>query len=312
MAKTVKKPAKKTAESVKKSTKPAPVKVKAAKSDNTESWINPLGGFGDILMLSGVLKLVNDANPQKKFNIVRRAKYANILRGHPAIKELGYPPKDAKIIDTNYWDTEGYSLGKNRAFQLLAQKLGLKTPVEEKLYLPGKLEDDPVLDKIIPWKKKNVIISPSTDSPRKMMHPMAWHNIVERLNSEGVLVIQVGKMQDLHIKGAYSLLNLTSPRQLIALIRKCNFVVTSDNFIMHAAHLVQKPAVVVWGPTKSSVYGYPEHIHIQAPLEHCQQRDECIGPRLSQNYPTQCPLKQDQCLNKIPPEKIMNAIFTLL
>lgn len=295
-----------------KTPKPTDKEIKIVELDKGEIWINPLGGYGDILMLSGVLKLVHDANPKQKYNIVKRTKYTNFFTSHPAIGEIGYPPKDAKFIEVNYWDTEGYSTGKFRAFQILAQRFGLKTPVEEKLFLPGELDDDPVLNKLIPWKKKNVIISPSTDSPRKMMHPMAWHNIVERLNAEGVLVIQVGKIIDFHIKGTYSLLGLTTPRQVISLLRKCNFLVTTDNFIMHAAHLVGKKAIVLWGPTKSSVYGYPEHMHIEAPLDHCQFRDECIGPGLSQNYPTVCPLKQEHCLDKIPPEKIINAIFSFL
>jgi len=256
--------------------------------------------------------MAHDANPRQKYNLVKRTKYNGMFKGHPAVNEVGHPPKDAKFVEINYWDTEGYSSGKYRAFQLLAQKFGLKTPVEEKLFLSGELDEEDLLFKLIPWKKKNVIISPTADAPRKMMHPMAWYNIVERLNSEGVLVIQVGKMQDMHIKGAYSLLNLTTPRQLIALIKKCNFVVTSDNFIMHAAHLVEKPAVVVWGPTKSKVYGYPEHIHIEASLDHCEQRNECLGPGLAKNYPTPCPLKQEHCMNKIQPERIISAIFSLL
>jgi ADP-heptose:LPS heptosyltransferase len=300
---------KKTAE---KKPKPETKEAKIVKLGGGELWINPIGGYGDILMLSGVLKLAYDANPKQKYKLVRRTKYTNILKGHPAISEVGFPPKDAKFVEINYWDTEGYSTGKFRAFQLLAEKFGLKTPVEEKLFLPGESEDDPILNGMIPWKKKNIIISPSTDSPRKMMHPLAWHNLVERLTAEGALVIQVGKMQDMHIKGAYSLLNLTTPRQLISLIKRCNFVVTSDNFIMHAAHLVEKPAVVLWGPTKSGVYGYKEHIHIEAPLDHCQLKDECLGPGLGKNYPTPCPLKQEHCMNKIPMDKIISAVFTLL
>lgn len=285
---------------------------KVTEPTNDELWINPVGGYGDILMLSGVLKLVNDQDPQKKFNLVRRTKYTTLLKGHPAIRKVGFPPKDAKFVDMTYWSAETYESGKHKAFQLLAEKFGLKTPVEEKLFLPGGFEEDLVLDKLIPWKSKNIIIAPSSDSPRKMMHPMMWHSIVERLVAEGVLVIQVGTITDIHIKGAYSLLNLTSPRQLISLIKKCTFVISSDNFIMHAARLVEKPAIIMWGPTKSSVYGYDSHMHIQAPLDHCEQRNECVGPRFSHQYPTMCPLGPDQCMNKIPLEQIFNAIFTIL
>ncbi|HPS46484.1 MAG TPA: glycosyltransferase family 9 protein [Bacteroidales bacterium] len=282
------------------------------KLEKEELWVNPVGGYGDILMLSGVLKLAYDKDPLQKYNLVRRTKYTNLLKGHPAIKQIGFPPKDAKFVNTNYWNDDNYESGKNRAFQLLAESFGLKTPVEEKLFLAGGFEEDPLLDKIIPWKKKNIIICPTSDSPRKIMHPIAWHNIVQRLTAEGVFVVQVGKISDLHIKGAYSLLNLTSPRQLISLLKKCNFVITSDNFIMHAAHLVEKPAVVLWGPTKSSVYGYKEHKHIEAPLDHCNKKNECLGPRFPQHYPTVCPLGPEHCMNKISLDQVFNSIFTLL
>jgi ADP-heptose:LPS heptosyltransferase len=290
--------------------------AKKIKPDNVAQeklWVNPVGGYGDILMLSGVMKLAFDKNPLQKFNLVRRTKYTNLLKGHPAINKIGYPPKDAKIIETAYWNSDDYESGNFRAFQLLAQKFGLETPVEETLFLSEKEdEDDAILYNLIPWKKKNIIISPVSDSPRKMMHPAAWHIIVNRLVAEGVLVLQVGNMGDIHIKGAYSLLGITSPRQLISLMKKCNFVISSDNFIMHAAHLTGKPAVILWGPTKSAVYGYKEQIHIQGPLEHCKLRDECLGPKFSDNYQRVCPLGPEHCMNKINPDTVFNAIFTLL
>ena len=263
-------------------------------------------------MLSGVLKLAFDQDPSKQYKLVRRTKYSNLLKGHPALSEIGFPPKEAKFVNTNYWDTPDFATGKHRAFQLLAQCFGLKTPVEEKLFLAGLEEGDSVLEKIIPWKKKNILISPSSDSPRKMMHPMVWHKIVERLTAEGALVIQAGNKNDVHIKGAYSLLNLTTPRQLISLIKKCNFVISSDNFIMHAAHLVGIPAVVLWGPTSSKVYGYDDQIHLQSDIRFCPQKNNCLGPGLSMNYPTICPLGNEHCMNKISLDQIFYSIFTLL
>lgn len=293
-------------------TKLPKAKETSKKKEKEPLWVNPVGGFGDILMLSGVLKLAYDKDPSQKYNLIRRTKYSHLLQGHPAIDKIGFPTKNDKILDTTYWSDDVYEKGEERAYQLLAKSFGLKTPVDEKLFVAGDLEIDPVLDKLIPWKKKNVIISPTSDSPRKMMHPMIWHNIVEFLVQQGFLVIQVGVSRDIHIKGAYSLINLTTPRQLISLVKKCNFVVSSDNFIMHAAHLVETPAVVVWGPTKANVYGYAEQVHIQAPLDHCNLKNECLGPKYAQNYATMCPLGQEHCINKIRIEDIIHHINNLL
>ncbi|MBF0345850.1 MAG: hypothetical protein HQL06_16680 [Nitrospirae bacterium] len=281
--------------------------------NNKEIWINPLGGLGDTLMVSGILKIVVEDNPSRKFNLIRRTKYLSILKGHPAISTIGYPSKDANIVGTDYWSKEELGADNQRAFQILARIFGLKTPVDENLYLHGELEPDPMLDSIIPWQRKNIIIAPFSDSPRKVMHQRKWHNLVDRLKSiNDVLVMQVGKIYQLHIKNTYSLIGLTTPRQLISLIKKCDMVITSDNFIMHAAHLVGTPAVVLWGPTEPFVYGYKEQRHLKF-SQICKLAMECIGPKFSSNYAQPCHFGEAQhCMNLIEPDDIYSAVREII
>jgi ADP-heptose:LPS heptosyltransferase len=86
-------------------------------------------------------------------------------------------------------------------------------------------------------------------------------------------------------------------------------VITSDSFIMHAAHLPGVPTVVLWGPTKPELYGYGGQIHLKGPLEHCPFRDQCIGGRTPQNYGSPCPLgKDNHCIDKIPMTEIIDAV----
>jgi len=281
-------------------------------SQNALPWINPIGGLGDILMLSGVLKMLVEKNPQNQFNLVRRRGYTGFLKGHPAIREIGYPPKDATIVKNDYWAMEKLGEANQRAFQILARGFGLQTPVEERLYFPGEIpEFDPLFD-YIPWKKKNVIIAPFSESPRKTMHPVIWHKIVESLNQAGATVIQVGKERDLHIHNTFSVTGLTSIPQLISLVRKTDLLISSDNFVMHIAHMLGKKALVFWGPTSSRVYGYPEHIHVQAPLDHCPHRDQCLGPGFPQNYGSPCPLESNHCLQRLSPEMLSGMALKIL
>jgi ADP-heptose:LPS heptosyltransferase len=285
--------------------------VLAVPSDD-HPWINPIGGLGDQLMLSGVLKLVHDADPSRRFNLIRRTNYLAFLKGHPAIAEIGYPPKDATLARCDYWSIEQLGPGPQRAFQVLARNFGLQTPVEERLYVPGDIPEDPLLEEAVPWKKVNVVIAPGSDSPRKMMQPMIWHELTEMLKRDGMLVLQVGRMKDQRIKPAYSLLGLTSPRQLLGLIRRVNVVVSCDNFIMHAAHLMQTPAVVVWGATHNQVYGYPEQIHLQMPRA-CGlgEFEDCIGPSRNEGgrlYHTPCPQADKHCLDQVRPVTIYDSI----
>lgn len=274
-------------------------------------WINPIGGLGDTLMISGVLKQVIDEDSARRFNLVERTKYEPILKNHPAIARIGHPPKGARFISTNYWDQEEYALPGKRAYQILAGMFGLQRPVEERLYVPWAFEDNPVLMSSIPWNKHNVVICQSSDSPRKQMPIYRWESLVEHLHRQDIAVVQTGRLGDRYVRGAYSLLGLTTPRQLISIIRHFDAVITSDNFLMHAAHLCGVPAVVLWGPTDHRVYGYSEQMHMQARME-CDYPEGCIGPRHGNVYHLVCPSGMAHCMNALDPDDICRSVMRLL
>lgn len=275
------------------------------------AWINPIGGLGDTLMISGVLKQVAEQDPSRKFNLVVRTKYPPLLEGHPAIAQIGHPPPGARLISTNYWHHPDYELTGNRAYQVLARIFGLATPAAERLYVPWEPQDDPLLLGRIPWQKRNVLICQSSDSPRKQMGLDKWEALVARLSRAKLGVVQAGRMRDCYVRGAYSLLGLTTPRQLISLLRHFDAVITSDNFIMHAAHLCGVPAVVLWGPTDPRVYGYAGQVHLQARLE-CEYPDGCLGPENGHLYQTECPRGAAHCLNTMELAAIYNAVNSLV
>jgi ADP-heptose:LPS heptosyltransferase len=138
-----------------------------------------------------------------------------------------------------------------------------------------------------------------------------WEALVEFLSNDGIGVVQAGQRRDRYVRGAYSLLGLTTPRQLISLLSHFDVVVTSDNFVMHAAHLCGTPAVVLWGPTDHRVYGYSGQIHLQADRG-CTGPDGCIGPCHGNIYRTVCPEGAGQCMNTVAPETIFRSVTDLL
>lgn len=110
------------------------------------TWINPLGGLGDTLMLSGVLKRHHDTHPDIKYNLVRRTKYVSILKGHPAIDKIGFPPKSAKIIGSDYWAHPLFN-EHIHACNVLAMIFNLAPDPEKKMYLPEEAPSIPYLTK---------------------------------------------------------------------------------------------------------------------------------------------------------------------
>ena len=274
-------------------------------------WINPIGGLGDTLMISGVLKQFSEKYPGRKLNLVERTKYWPMLEGHPAIGSVGNPPAGASFVSTNYWAHDDYRLHGERAYQVLARIFGLDPPVEERLYVPWDIHDDTRLMGMIPWKRFNVLICQSSDSPRKQMRTANWETLVDSLRSADIGLVQTGRAGDTYIRGAYSLLGLTTPRQIISLIRHFDVVVTADNFIMHAAHLCGVPAVVLWGPTDHRVYGYAGQTHLQA-RPRCEFPHGCIGPDQTGVYQDRCPHEPAHCMNSIGLGVIADAVMSRL
>lgn len=268
--------------------------------EGKEVWINPIGGLGDTLMLSGVLKQVVDRDPSRVFNLVTRTNYGQILRGHPAIACIGHPPPGAAILGTDYWAHQDYGAAgpAGRAYQVLARMFGLANPVEERLYVPWELVDDQELMHSIPWKEVNVLICPASSSRRKEMHPRRWEELVELLRADGQGVVQAGTIHDHYIRGAHNFLGLTTPRQAISMLRRFQLVITADNFFMHAAHLLGIPAVVIWGPTHHRIYGYQGQIHLQAQPA-CDHAQGCVGPGRGYLYATPCPHGTSHCIDQI-------------
>lgn len=282
-------------------------------SSESPIWIDPVGGLGDILMLSTALKRANDKYG-KKFHLSRRSHYTQFFVGHPAIEEIGNPPEDADIVCNDYWSRSDFNDINRKALSIVYKIFGIEGCNEDDLYLPSSGEDEAtkLLIKNIPWGKKTVAISFSSESPRKMMHPIKWHIIVEKLLAQQCFVIQVGGYGDIPIRGTYSLLGVTTPIQICEVMKHVDLVITPDNFIMHAARLADKPAIALFGPTEPERYGYKNHICLKADTSKCELANQCLGPHVSDNYSTQCPKCEEHCMNSFDENKIVDIAMTIL
>lgn len=276
-------------------------------------WVNPVGGLGDILMLSTALRQAY-LRYGRKFNLCRRAQYTRFFVNHPAIETIGNPPEESFIVCNDYWNRPEYDDPSIKSLSILYKIFGIGDCSDTTLWIP--LDDaDPTYDLIeknIPWTDRTVVIATSSESPRKMMHPVKWHIIVEKLLAQRCFVVQVGLPGDMHIVGAYSLLGVTTPTQLCRLLKKARLVITPDNFIMHAAQLARVPAISLFGPTEASHYSYPGHIALQADRSECPHAANCIGPHVGDNYPTPCPLEAQHCMNSFEENKIVDIAMSVL
>ncbi len=222
-------------------------------------WIDAPESLGGTLLLSGVLKLAHD-RLGKKYNVIRRAASAGMLAGHPAIEKIDYLPKGAPVLTVDRAEAGGAS----RAFQRLAKLFGLELPAPETLYLPMDGVSDDLVASMIPWQAKNVAIAPDSASPGKMMARSKWGEVAKALGDSGALVVQLGQGGAEKVKYAYSLAGVTTPQEAVLLLKRMDLLITSDNFLMHAAHMTGTPVISLWGSAAATMHGYAEHQAITA------------------------------------------------
>ena len=282
------------------------------KSDE-QIWINPVGGLGDIIMLSTAMKRSYDIYG-KQFCIARRAQYTEIFVAHPAVQEIGHPQVGSNIVCNDYWMRPEFGDVHKKGLEITLKIFGVNDFVDEELYLPEtpKSNATDLLINNIPWGMTNVAIVFSSESPRKIMHPIKWHIIVEKLMRQQCFVVQLGRLGDIPIRGACSLLGATTPLQVLDVLKKIDVLITPDNYIMHAAKLLHIPTIALFGPTEASRYGYSEHICLQADLSKCNQADKCLGPHVSENYSTPCPLRENHCMNSHDENKIVDIVMSII
>jgi ADP-heptose:LPS heptosyltransferase len=278
--------------------------------DRKKIWINPIGGLGDTLMLSGVLKQLVDKYPSRSFKMVRRPNYLSILEGHPAIKGIGFPRVGEEIVSSDYWSYEPLGPDRQRPMQILGRMFGLEDKIDERFYLAQDDDNDPLLD-LIPWSSINVVIAPGSVSPRKEWAHRNFEVLTKRLKEKGIFVLQIGAAKERYVRQSYSLLGLTTPKQIFPILRRANLLITVDCFLMHAAHHVELPTVVLWGPSQPDVYGYPEQTHLY-PQNKCQKPDGCIGPGKGENYQSPCPCLSTHCMDAITVKDVLTTVDKII
>ena len=276
-------------------------------------WVNPVGGLGDIIMLSTAMQCSYKLHG-KKFLMVRRSQYTEFFAHHPAVEAIGHPEGDPIVVCNDYWMRADFQNPDNKALAIVKKIFAVDDDGDDTLFIPEVSADasTQLLINTIPWGQKNVVISCSSESPRKMMHPIKWHAIVDQLLSQQCFVIQVGRMGDIPIQGCYSLLGATSPLQLIEVLKRTQLVITPDNFIMHMAKAVGVPAITLFGPTEASRYGYKDQVCLQADVMGCEFHTQCLGPHVSQNYSTPCPMCERHCMNTHDERKIIDIALSIL
>ena len=106
------------------------------------------------------------------------------------------------------------------------------------------------------------------------------------------------------MKYSYSLAGVTTPKESIMLLKRMNLLITSDSFLMHAAHMTGTPAISLWGPSEADIFGYPDHQRMTVPCTHGPGK--CRGGFLEK-----CSAPA-HCLDSMDTDEIVARAFKML
>jgi Glycosyltransferase family 9 (heptosyltransferase) len=91
-----------------------------------------------------------------------------------------------------------------------------------------------------------------------------WRQIVSLLRKEGVEVIQLGIVEEEKIEGVTHYLNGQLALEETGLLIKHGLChIDTEGGLVHLAHAVHTRCVVLFGPTPSDFFGYPENLNLE-------------------------------------------------
>lgn len=123
-----------------------------------------------------------------------------------------------------------------------------------------------------------------------------------------IVIVQVGDKRsapldfiDLQLSGK------TSFKEMIGWLAHADIHVGNDSGPVHVRHLFKKPSVVLYGPTPSRYFGYPENINLEGSACH-----NCWWDKADWNE--HCPFTFDKCYRmlSILPAHVVQAVDKLL
>lgn len=94
-----------------------------------------------------------------------------------------------------------------------------------------------------------------------------WDILVSWLVGRGLKVFQVGTKSDKLISGVVDLREKMTLEDTLSLIKGAKFIVDTEGLLPHLAVGVNTLAVVIFGPTPISCFGYSQNINIESDLK---------------------------------------------
>jgi lipopolysaccharide heptosyltransferase I len=248
------------------------------------------------LFLSGVYALLSGA--RVRIGLDRNRENNKLFMTHPIVlgKPEGRGAPDRHAVDILYGFAELLGVWIDR-HDFPAQPY-LAEGASEKL-----------MHELREAKGPKVALNVGASSKYKQWPPEHWSSLASSLAATGRIVVFVGDKRDgVVVKdviagmqttdGVIDLSGKTKLRQLAAVLRECDVVVTGDTGPMHIAVAVGTPVIAMFGstnPDRTGPYGRRNVVlNMHLPCSPCYRRPTCQG--------------RVDCMREITPDGVLGAV----
>ncbi len=301
------------------------------KFDPAENWngksilVVRTGGFGDLVLMTPVLREIKRRWPSIKINFACFPDYAPVLENLPFVDALvQYPIPMVEAQQYDAWVIMENAIEKNEEAKkkhmtdLFAERFGIgKDEKYDKQPTYAVTEREKVwADEAYPRKKgvQRLCVQFAAQVENRTYPGQRMQQVVEHFHKKGWEVMVMGKPGELKMDEMDNLHNLTAHkttmRQSCAVLATADCVLGPDSSLVHIAGALNVPAVALYGPFPSELrVAYSPSIQVIEGSGHCApcfhhvrrgQRWPAHGPCVAKNYCT--------VLDGIPVKKVVDRV----
>ncbi len=179
-------------------------------------------------------------------------------------------------------------------------------------------EEEEIFYKNFSLEDKNYVsIAPGSKWATKRWTVEGFARLIDILQERGELIVLIGSFEDEEytnkilekVKEKKNIVNIvgkTNLRQSFSIIKHSKILISNDSAPVHMAVAFNTPVVEIMGPTVKEFGFYPFRNGIVVETEGLSCRP--CGLHGHQ----ECPIKTHECMTKISPEDVLNAVDNLL